>query len=174
VHFSFLCPLSSFLADLLPSQTRLPYPSVRLSLCLSLLHPRTHLLPPHRSFFSVNHLHLHLLSLPLPFPGSFKYHPSPGTAAGGLGSTGKVKLKGFSWFVEVDQVRSSRLCLVVFAADHQPCMLLIDGVGEGGVSEERLKKCRQQERGCGSDRRAKSAFSSVLPPLPCLQDVGPS
>jgi hypothetical protein len=123
VHFSFLCPLSSFLADLLPSQTRLPYPSVRLSLCLSLLHPRTHLLPPHRSFFSVNHLHLHLLSLPLPFPGSFKYHPSPGTAAGGLGSAGKVKLKGFSWFVEVDQVRSSRLCLVVFAADHQPCML---------------------------------------------------
>ncbi|BGP50941.1 hypothetical protein JCM10450v2_006867 [Rhodotorula kratochvilovae] len=48
-------------------------------------------------FFSVNHLHLHLLSLPLPFPGSIKYRPSvpsPRTS---------TRLKGFSWFVEVDQ-----------------------------------------------------------------------
>ncbi|GAA5979657.1 hypothetical protein JCM21900_001667, partial [Sporobolomyces salmonicolor] len=60
-------------------------------------------IPP---FFSVNHLHLHLLSLPLPFPGSLKYRPSvPSRLAVSLPSAGKgVKLKGFSWFVEVEQV----------------------------------------------------------------------
>ncbi|GAA6003056.1 uncharacterized protein JCM10292_000315 [Rhodotorula paludigena] len=51
-------------------------------------------IPP---FFSVNHLHLHLLSLPLPFPGSLKYRPS-------LVSPTSTRLKGFSWFAEVDQV----------------------------------------------------------------------
>ncbi|GAA5946528.1 hypothetical protein JCM3765_000280 [Sporobolomyces pararoseus] len=67
-------------------------------------------IPP---FFSVNHLHLHLLSLPLPFPGSFKYRPSiPKTFKdlSGPSSTAdatvpaRAKLKGFSWFVEIDQV----------------------------------------------------------------------
>ncbi|GAA5945946.1 hypothetical protein JCM10213_006197 [Rhodosporidiobolus nylandii] len=71
-------------------------------------------IPP---FFSVNHLHLHLLSLPLPFPGSWKYRPSFGhsplssssSPIGGTarcigGGAGNVKLKGFSWFAEVDQV----------------------------------------------------------------------
>ncbi|GAA5831534.1 hypothetical protein JCM3766R1_001792 [Sporobolomyces carnicolor] len=69
-------------------------------------------IPP---FFSVNHLHLHLLSLPLPFPGSFKYRPSvpssfrnnASTTAGASRaepSAPSMKLKGFSWFVEIDQV----------------------------------------------------------------------
>ncbi|GAA6050974.1 hypothetical protein JCM3770_005350 [Rhodotorula araucariae] len=52
-------------------------------------------IPP---FFSVNHLHLHLLSLPLPFPGSIKYRPSIPSAPR------SARIKGFSWFVEVDQV----------------------------------------------------------------------
>ncbi|KAJ8292363.1 Histidine triad nucleotide-binding protein 3 [Rhodotorula toruloides] len=51
-------------------------------------------------FYSVNHLHLHLLSLPLPFRGSLKYRPAlPSEAERSSG-----KLKGWSWFVEVDQV----------------------------------------------------------------------
>lgn len=50
----------------------------------------------------VNHLHLHLLSLPLPFRGSLKYRPAlPSEAERSSG-----KLKGWSWFVEVDQVSS--------------------------------------------------------------------
>ncbi|TNY18020.1 hypothetical protein DMC30DRAFT_419235, partial [Rhodotorula diobovata] len=54
-------------------------------------------IPP---FFSVPHLHLHLLSLPLPFPGSVKYRPAvPPPARGG----GRGRIKGWSWFVEVDQ-----------------------------------------------------------------------
>ncbi|KAL7337214.1 hypothetical protein BJY59DRAFT_501336 [Rhodotorula toruloides] len=54
-------------------------------------------IPP---FYSVNHLHLHLLSLPLPFRGSLKYRPAlPSEAERSSG-----KLKGWSWFVEVDQV----------------------------------------------------------------------
>ncbi|GAA5887067.1 hypothetical protein JCM5296_001584 [Sporobolomyces johnsonii] len=57
-------------------------------------------IPP---FFSVNHLHLHLLSLPLPFPSSLKYRPSIPSSPAKSASKG-VKLKGFSWFVEVDQV----------------------------------------------------------------------
>ncbi|KAK4046575.1 helicase [Microbotryomycetes sp. JL201] len=48
--------------------------------------------------FPVNHLHLHLLSLPLPFPGNLKYRPALSSGS----STSK--LKGFSWFVEVNQV----------------------------------------------------------------------
>ncbi|GAA5872031.1 hypothetical protein JCM3774_006586 [Rhodotorula dairenensis] len=60
-------------------------------------------IPP---FYSVNHLHLHLLSLPLPFPGSVKYRPS--LASTPLSSNSahqrKQKLKGWSWFVDVDQV----------------------------------------------------------------------
>ncbi|GAA5938207.1 uncharacterized protein JCM15063_000666 [Sporobolomyces koalae] len=67
-------------------------------------------IPP---FFSVNHLHLHLLSLPLPFPGSFKYRPSiPSTFRSSSTTTSAAppppppgtKLKGFSWFVDIDQV----------------------------------------------------------------------
>ncbi|GAA5821583.1 hypothetical protein JCM11251_000921 [Rhodosporidiobolus azoricus] len=67
-------------------------------------------IPP---FFSVNHLHLHLLSLPFPsLKGRFKYRPSipplpiGESRSGGERATGSkgVKLKGFSWFVEVDQV----------------------------------------------------------------------
>ncbi|BGP57567.1 hypothetical protein JCM8202v2_005211 [Rhodotorula sphaerocarpa] len=70
-------------------------------------------IPP---FYSVNHLHLHLLSLPLPFPGSLKYRPSPGSLPSPSPSgsreplvppeagQGKERLKGWSWFVEVDQV----------------------------------------------------------------------
>ncbi|GAA6032962.1 hypothetical protein JCM8097_000069 [Rhodosporidiobolus ruineniae] len=66
-------------------------------------------IPP---FFSVNHLHLHLLSLPLPFPGSLKYRPAygyghhsfaRGVRLPGSGERGE-KLKGWGWFVEVDQV----------------------------------------------------------------------
>ncbi|GAA5989016.1 hypothetical protein JCM10908_006269 [Rhodotorula pacifica] len=58
----------------------------------------------------VNHLHLHLLSLPLPFPGSFKYRPSHASTASSSSSrlshtaSKQGKLKGWSWFVEVDQV----------------------------------------------------------------------
>ncbi|GAA5847179.1 hypothetical protein JCM9279_006124 [Rhodotorula babjevae] len=52
-------------------------------------------IPP---FFSVNHLHLHLLSLPLPFPGSIKYRPSHPS------STSSKRIKGLSWFVDIDQV----------------------------------------------------------------------
>ncbi|CEQ42324.1 SPOSA6832_04128 [Sporobolomyces salmonicolor] len=75
------CPLAASL-PLQPGRSRLPAPT------------------------QVNHLHLHLLSLPLPFPGSLKYRPSvPSRLAVSLPSAGKgVKLKGFSWFVEVEQV----------------------------------------------------------------------
>ncbi|GAA5895922.1 hypothetical protein JCM8208_005125 [Rhodotorula glutinis] len=52
-------------------------------------------IPP---FFSVNHLHLHLLSLPLPFPGSIKYRPSHPS------SSSSRRIKGLSWFVDIDQV----------------------------------------------------------------------
>ncbi|SDA03007.1 BZ3500_MvSof-1268-A1-R1_Chr11-1g03258 [Microbotryum saponariae] len=61
-------------------------------------------IPP---FFSVNHLHLHLLSTPLPFPGSFKYRPAiPKTKTAHAAQLGThlIKVKGLSWFVEVDQV----------------------------------------------------------------------
>ncbi|KAM0791916.1 hypothetical protein ACM66B_004170 [Microbotryomycetes sp. NB124-2] len=54
-------------------------------------------IPP---FYSVNHLHLHLLSIPLPFPGNLKYRPAVPSGSA------SAKLKGFSWFVEVNQVLS--------------------------------------------------------------------
>ncbi|GAA5865067.1 hypothetical protein JCM8547_007702 [Rhodosporidiobolus lusitaniae] len=93
-------------------------------------------IPP---FFSVNHLHLHLLSLPLPFPGSLKYRPSfsspfpalsclPFSLRGG----GKgMSLKGFSWFVTVDQV------LAILAAGRRvrvgSVWIAREEEGEGGV-----------------------------------------
>ncbi|KAM0750012.1 HIT-like protein [Meredithblackwellia eburnea MCA 4105] len=58
-------------------------------------------IPP---FFSVNHLHLHLLSTPLPFPGSFKYRPSfPSVGSFFPFTQEKDRVKGWSWFVEVNQ-----------------------------------------------------------------------
>ncbi|SGY43924.1 BQ5605_C001g00083 [Microbotryum silenes-dioicae] len=57
-------------------------------------------------YTTVNHLHLHLLSTPLPFPGSFKYCPAipkATTAHAAQLGTHLIKVKGLSWFVEVDQ-----------------------------------------------------------------------
>ncbi|GAA5888980.1 hypothetical protein JCM6882_009705 [Rhodosporidiobolus microsporus] len=60
-------------------------------------------IPP---FFSVNHLHLHLLSLPLPsLKGRVKYRPAiPSSSSTGVVGEKGVKLKGWSWFAEVNQV----------------------------------------------------------------------
>ncbi|KAK4049221.1 hypothetical protein OIO90_005510 [Microbotryomycetes sp. JL221] len=61
-------------------------------------------IPP---FYSVNHLHMHLLSTPIPFPGNFKYRPAIVKSSSPLKqeqSNATRKLKGFSWFVHVDQV----------------------------------------------------------------------
>ncbi|KAG0656620.1 hypothetical protein C6P46_007024 [Rhodotorula mucilaginosa] len=54
-------------------------------------------------FYSVNHLHLHLLSLPLPFPGSVKYRPADSKTLLSATTGSNEKLKGWSWFVDVDQ-----------------------------------------------------------------------
>ncbi|POY76230.1 hypothetical protein BMF94_0425 [Rhodotorula taiwanensis] len=86
-----------------------PRQLIQCSFLANLVHLRSSL-----SFYSVNHLHLHLLSLPLPFPGSFKYRPEipaslerrPQRPSRDEASPpqARKKLKGFSWFVDVEQV----------------------------------------------------------------------
>ncbi|KAI5474954.1 hypothetical protein MNV49_002171 [Pseudohyphozyma bogoriensis] len=104
----------------IPPYVLVPSSSGRPPVSLNLAH---HNNPSFCSFYSIKHLHLHLLSLPLA-PYSFsaiKYRPSfPSSFApslpaygavprgdlerGGSVGRGKGKVKGISWFADVNQV----------------------------------------------------------------------